>query len=686
MRFVVIADTHTNPADDGELSPFASHRQTNDRLRHAIETVNALQPDFVVHVGDMVHPVPDAERYPDAVAAFRQAVAALQAPLHLVPGNHDSGDKHAAYVPAGVVNARHLALYQSHFGRYFYSFEHDDCLQVVLHTSLINSGLPEEAEQRQWVEDTLAASQHRRRFLFVHYPPFVAEPEEPGHYDNVDEPGRSWLLDLIRRHRLDAVFTGHVHNFFCQQVGDTPVYLMPSTGFVRADYAEVLPAPQPAAHENGRNDTAKLAILCVDVHAERVVPQLLRLYPASGLNETTPTHRQAPQRDWPRLPPAAGWMPLLGLDLRHDWTHVHHIPFSSMLDEFLRKPARNDYPIMALWELGVRHLRVPLQDLQSAASRQRLQLLAHHGCRFRVFVFGVPDAGTRALLQRHRPMLSGVEVILPLPLGAGQGEALAALKRDINLPLTLSRFWNAAADNHQGKQVKLLVDHGFTPDSLDPADPDLTDLIALADSVVFRVSQSMDVAATVSACIDSAERLQKTAQVHVRLADDNPATPRRDEWHNLRRVMQAAMVAATGGSHAVFLDTLNDVDRGYFPRVGLVDNLYNPRRSGNALRTLNGLLSASPPQANPTWRRGEAGDVVSIARAHDALHVFLPADASGAWQLPLPDDITPHARLEAWDLIAGQPAALADCGWPDRTLTGPAGRLLAVLVKNAAPT
>lgn len=40
------------------------------------------------------------------------------------------------------------------------------------------------------------------------------------------------------------------------------------------------------------------------------------------------------------------------------------------LDEFTRKPVRNDYLLQALWELDIRKLRVPLGDLANEDSRQ----------------------------------------------------------------------------------------------------------------------------------------------------------------------------------------------------------------------------------------------------------------------------------------------------------------------------
>ncbi|MGE4338892.1 MAG: metallophosphoesterase [Pigmentiphaga sp.] len=682
FRFAVLADTHTNPEDEGALSPFASHRLTNARLRHAVEQLNRLHPDFVVHVGDMVHPVPDAALYPDAVAAFRDAMAGLKAPLHVVAGNHDSGDKHAAYVPAGVIQPAHLAQYEAHFGRPYYAFEHGGCHGFVLHTSLINSGLPQEAEQARWFEQA-AAEAAGRKFLFLHYPPFVASADEPGHYDNLDEPGRGWLLEQIARHGFAAVFTGHVHNFFCNEVAGTPIFLMPSTGFARADYAEVLPAPQPEAHENGRNDVAKLAILVVDVYPDRIVPQLLRLYPDPGL-DSAPTTGLAAQRDWPRLPPAHGWQPTLGLDLRHDWTALKAIPFSSMLDEFQRKQARNDYAIMALWEMGIRHLRVPLQDLLDPAARQRMRLLASQGNRFRVFAFQFPGASACALLAEHRDWLTGLELVLPWPPDDAWPKRLRDVHEATGLPISVSRFWNAAHEARTSKQVKLLVDHGFTPE--DPALDALAPIAAGAPvaALVFRIAQGQPVAETIEHAVRRAGALGLAAQVHVRLADDSPAQARRDEHHNLRRIVEAAVAAFTHPGHTVFLDTLNDVDRGYFPRRGLVDSLYNPRTAGTVLRTLHGLLTEDGPAGAAQWVSVPEGLLAIVPLVHGELRVFLPATTDADWELPLPA-LCAGEQCSPWNLATGQAGDGIEVEAQARFWRGPAGSVAAIRLSEAGP-
>lgn len=622
FRFAVIADSHVNPSEQDSISPFASHRLTNERLRHTVAMLNALGPAFVVHVGDMIHPVPEAVSYPRAVRQFRDTMAELACPVHLVPGNHDVGDKQADYVPAGAIRPEYVELYSRHFGEHFYGFDRQGCHFAVINTSLINSGLPQEQEQAEWLEADLAAHAGQRIFLFMHYPPFVATPDEHGHYDNIDEPGRSWLLAAVARHKVAAAFTGHVHNFFLNRHADTNFYLMPSTAFVRADYAETLHVGQPPEHENGRNDVAKLGVMVVDVHEERIVTQFLRSF-GDG------PERAAAQRDWPRLPPSAGELPAPGVELRHGWTVLYDIPYSSMLDEFRRKRARNDYPILALWEMGVRRLRVPLDDLLDAASRARMEAVAVQGCRFAVFHFGWPGEAALDAVRRHRHLLDGLELVLRWPPAPDLDARLAAARERAGVPLVLSRFWNASGESRDGKQIKLLVDHGFTVDDELPAAP-------AADGLVFRIARDTSAHEGIARATEAAEGRGLRAQVHVRLADDSPARAQHDEWRNTCRVLETALCSHFHRGHRVFLDTLGDVDRGYFPRTGLIDRRGNPRLAGRALRNLNGALSELPPVRTLDWHETTDG-LLGEARAGEMVLLLpLPDTPGRVWHGPVP--------------------------------------------------
>lgn len=662
FRFAVIADTHVNPSEQDLISPFESHRLTNERLRHTVRVLNSLQPDLVVHVGDMVHPVPEAVTYPQAVARFREAMSGLKAPLKVVPGNHDIGDKQADFVPAGSIQPGYIDLYREHFGDDFHAFDAGGCRFVVINTSLINSGLPQEQQQATWLERELSAHAGRRLFLCIHYPPFIAEASEPGHYDNIDEPGRGWLMEVIRNHRVTAVFTGHVHNFFFNRIGETPVFSMPSTAFVRGDYSELFAVGQPASHENGRNDTSKLAVLVIDVHEDRIVPQFIRTLDGGDAGA------QRAQRDWPLLPPAAGSPAALGIDLRYSWSELHEIPYSSMLDEFRRKLARNDYPILALWEMGIGKLRVPIDDLCREQPCDRMLAMAAQGSRFTVFCFGWPDALTMAHIARHRAMLHAVEVVVKWPLPPDLSQRLGVLASEAGVPVHLSRFWSASGHSRDGKQIKLLVDHGFAGAS-DETAGELVQAVGpgAVQGLVFRIPRSVSPRQGILDAVQRTAPWGVRAQVHVRLADDSPAVGHPDVHETELRVLEAAFCAQALPQADVFIDTLSDVDRGYFPRAGLVDRRFNPRSAGHALRNLHGVLSGMGPLTSLEW---SMADDVLVGRVDAGVrHLALVLGASGK-----PAD--PAAALAVPGLVLRRIVVLATGDEIDPGSSLPAGPVL----------
>jgi hypothetical protein len=443
---------------------------------------------------------------------------------------------------------------------------------------------------------------------------------------------------------------------------------MPSTSFVRGDYSELFAIPPTPELENGRNDIAKLGLLLLDVYDDRVVPQFIRTFDQA---EGRPAQ---PQRDWPRLPPAAGALPSLGIDLRYSWTEMHDIPYSSMLDEFRRKQARNDYPILALWEMGIRRLRVPLDDLTEPASLARMKAMAAQGALFTVFHFGMPSLAQQRAIAGHRALLAAFEVVLKWPLDARLAGQLSALKAALKLPLHVSRFWSASGQSRDGKQIKLLVDHGFAGAD----DPAIGELAAqgvdgCVDALVFRVSSSRPARLGVEEAVRASRRHGLAAQVHVRLAADSPAQSRHDVHANGMRVLEAALCAHYHREHAVFIDTLSDVDRGYFPRAGLVDGRFNPRSSGQMLRNMNGALSEAAPLTSLEWHESP-GWTIGLARTGNnadasAMALLLPASGAGATALPpIPGNLAVRSML---DLSTGRvcqgggSALLATCAPSD---------------------
>jgi hypothetical protein len=94
----------------------------------------------------------------------------------------------------------------------------------------------------------------------------------------------------------------------------------------------------------------------------------------------------------------------LGAHLRHPWAETVELPFSGPVDEFNRRLVRNDYPVAAFWDIGVRDLRVPLRDLRIETTRSRMRDMVANGHRFIVFSAGAADAGSAGLIApRPRP-------------------------------------------------------------------------------------------------------------------------------------------------------------------------------------------------------------------------------------------------------------------------------------------
>ncbi len=584
LTFAVIADTHANQGEEVSSSPYPCNRLANARARYVIAEVNRLKPRFVVHLGDIVNPVPELPTYDDAAGHFKALAEELEAPLHLVAGNHDVGDKPVSWSPAGTVSDANLKLYERHFGRHFYAFDVEDLHLVVINTPVINSGLPVEAEQAAWLAADLAANQDRRTFLFTHYPPYLSDPAEASCYDNLDEPGRSWFLGLIERHRPEALFCGHVHNFWYDLYAKTEMYLLPSTAFVRHDYSEfyrVAPGDQ-----FGRNDEAKLGYFLVKVYETGHVAENLRTYGrtlAPGARLGAPDAQAVHSKESALL--------TLGVDMRHPWAEEMEIAPSGALDEFERKIARNDYPLLALWEMGLRLMRVPVQDLLNPRVRRRMALLKEAGHRFQTYCYGLPGKAALEGLTQNSDLIERLELVVDWDRMTELPPAITALKESTGLSILLSRVNRKDAGKHQGKRYNHLISHGFTFDERDELAALQERAPGLFASVLVSVPRKQAPWEAAGRAAEMAEALKAKVCLYLKSTEASPAAAFLDDAANAQRVAEALLASVAHDGVDIILDNFTDSDRGYFVRSGLVDRRYNPRLAGRVVSHLQGLLN-----------------------------------------------------------------------------------------------
>ncbi len=653
FTFAVIADSHVTEAEADAIGGYDvdTVRLGAARSRHVVHQINRLAPDFVIHLGDITHPEPGTPAYDDSAARFHRVYEELECPLHLVAGNHDIGEKAFPGEPLSpqqaqrTVNDDMIAEYERHFQAQYYSFEHQGCLFVVVNGMIVNSGLACEARQREWLETLLDANQGRRVFMFSHYPPYLSNAGEPGHYDATDEPGRSWLLGLLESHGVEAYYAGHVHNFFFNRHGTTNCYVLPSICFLRHDYHELFRVAP--GMKQGRHDGAKLGYGIVEVYGVGHLNHVIRTH--GQTLETTETPPATPVT----LPPVHGLKPKghgVGLYLRQPWCDSADIPTPWGIDAFSRKRIRNDYPLMALWEMGVRDLRVPLDDLADPQTRARMVELAALGHRFTAYSYGLPKGAACEALRTGGHTLDAWEIIAPITSAPDLLGDIAVLKDET------PTYFNAYRANVEAFSSS----HGLMADERGAVEA----LLALdgareaIDGIVFGIGWQEAPVPAVEAARNSVAGLGIKAAVHVQFAHRKPLDQDETERHDANRIAESVAAAMAHDNIAVFLDNFTGIDRGYYFSGGLVDRLYNPLAGAHIVRHLHAALA-------------EGCDIGAMRDDGQILVVEIQGPA-GAGALLLPRvDLDPALLPTAPSRDAGRRIDLVSGAAAPARLTGP---------------
>jgi 3',5'-cyclic AMP phosphodiesterase CpdA len=624
LTFAIIGDTHIKPETNGGAGLWKVNDLATARARWVAREIARYSPRFVVHMGDLVHPVPELPTFDASIALTKGILDPYRQALHIIPGNHDIGDKPNRTMPAKTIRADWLRLHESNFGATYSRFDVDDFCFILLNAPILNSGLPTERAQRIWLADTLASNRGKRVFLFMHYPLFLFDPAEPGHYDNIDEPARSDLLEAIREHQIEAVFAGHVHHIFYHRIDRTEFYVMPSTSFVRQDFAEMFRVE--AIHENGRNDAEKLGFAIVDVYADGHAVHYLRSY-GMTLSQDGAGEKPAPRSTHAQFshPKKPGGAPL-GVFLRHPWAETATLPHNGPMDEFLRKEARNDYQVAALWRMGLRLARVPLSDLLNATTRKRMADLVEIGHRFTVFGFGIPEGRAAEVLRNHRDLVDSYECVIPSDSIPDHSEAIRQLRRALDRPILLSRVATSADDPGSEPQGTLFVSHGFRPNEI----AQIESLLAGGaceeiDGFVIRAVMEDDLVSLADLLSAWSARHKHRLDLHLRIGANNPATNVTDERAILSSVITLYSAALARPEITAFLDTFMDVDRGYCVRMGLIDRRCNLRSPGLALEAMSAYVTRLHGPWSVLSRDGSAGRTIELSGCRRAALLVLPA-------------------------------------------------------------
>nr|WP_158215364.1 metallophosphoesterase [Candidimonas nitroreducens] len=649
FRFAVIADSHIEP------EPTGSSTRNNMRNAAVVSMLNASKPDFVIHCGDILHVPAFGPHFDNAAAVSKSIYRPLQMPIYSTPGNQDIGDKPSTWMPAPAATPECTKLYEQYYGPAYQGIEHKGCHFVFINSPILNSGHDIERQQREWLESHLRTVQGKRIFLVTHYPVYLLDEHEASHYDNIDEPARGWLLDCIDRYGIEGVFSGHVHNFFYNQRKDAHFYILPSTSFVRRDYAELFQIAPAEQAEFGRNEPAKLGFLLVDVMPAGHHVHYVRSYGVTGAD-----HDRAADVMPSSVFCADG--PGLGVTLRHQWAQISTISANNTTDEFIRKRVRSDFALEGMWHLGIKSARVFLDDLRDAGSHERIVLLSRLGYQIHVQSRGLPSGVDIDFIEGNAAILHCWEIVVPF----GQVADLLALLEKFpgrRVSVAVAKFENSAQYRHEQINYPHFLAAGFLVESDRQKVASLMETAAARGQqpygVVYRTTSSDDPCAAALAARTALGGSGPTAILTASWAASDPGPCNADD-EGIAGYMLKLLAAATIPGCKIMLDMFADLDRGYYPRHGVVDRHYDPRPAGRLIRNTHRLFSEldSRPVYVSGAAHGASGWHAQLrAGSHDLLLSSAEAGshATDAW----PAWACGATRLRLIDLLGGQEQCIA---------------------------
>lgn len=183
------------------------------------ERIAELAPDLVLATGDLGLTDPDRE---DDLVFARECLDRMGVRYRAIAGNHDIGETPRPAPPATPghhpvghkqkpVTAERRQRFIAQFGHDWWSEVLGGWLLLGVNAQLFGSGLPEEDEQRAFIERTLEAYRGSAVLFVTHKTLHCVEQgaDEPG-WTIPPEESR-WIEQRLARFPTKALISGHLH-------------------------------------------------------------------------------------------------------------------------------------------------------------------------------------------------------------------------------------------------------------------------------------------------------------------------------------------------------------------------------------------------------------------------------------------------------------------------------------------
>jgi len=196
----------------------ASDTATNNLvLEKVVRTIRKSDEkySFVLYLGDFVK---------DNWADFHWLLWEIRPhlrnmPFYAIPGNHDVVRRHKI----------DKSFYRSIMGPEYYWFGYGD----VLFIATDSAGDSMDDAQLKWLDDTLTKIRPLFKFcvIYGHRPPMNPVSPAGQTIDHMmDAQSAAKFKEIVSRHKIDAMFFGHVHFFSDNRFAGIPLYTLPPAG------------------------------------------------------------------------------------------------------------------------------------------------------------------------------------------------------------------------------------------------------------------------------------------------------------------------------------------------------------------------------------------------------------------------------------------------------------------------
>jgi predicted phosphodiesterase len=210
------------------FAAFGDTRTGHQIHQEVVDSIVAMEPDFVLHTGDLVY-LGSEFPYWDAFFEIERELMS-RIPLFPALGNHEVNHQH------------YFDLFYLPGNERWYAFDYGNARFICLQVDGIvdfSSG----SEQYDWLERELAANTQPWFFVYFHIPPYTSSLEDP----DIEQDVRQALAPLFEQYGVDVVFTGHHHNYERNEVngvtyivtggGGAPLCVMEEPELTRAAFA-----------------------------------------------------------------------------------------------------------------------------------------------------------------------------------------------------------------------------------------------------------------------------------------------------------------------------------------------------------------------------------------------------------------------------------------------------------------